>query len=114
MEGNIIEVSFHQVQTAHVEIMFTPILAAVSYLVHEWLTIHKISNLLFYYKSNQQMHTILSKSQYNYHTPSATYFMAHHKGAHNCTKQLTYSSRSGADFSSHLTLHYVTTDGTTS
>jgi len=92
--------------------MFTPILAAASYLVHEWLTRYKISNLLFYYKSNQPMHIILLKSQYNYHRPSTACFMTHHKGAHNCTKQLTCSSRSGADSSSRLTLYYVTTDGT--
>jgi hypothetical protein len=57
MEVAIAEVSFHQVQTAHVETMFTPVLAANSDLVHEWLTIYKISNLLFYYNSNERIHT---------------------------------------------------------
>lgn len=85
MEVNFIEVSFQQVQTAHVETMFKSILLQ---LLIEWLTICKISDLLFYYKSNQPMHIILLKLQYNYYT-SATCFMAHRKGAHNCTKQLT-------------------------
>jgi len=56
------EVSFHQVQTAYVETMFTPLLAETSYLVREWLTIYKISNLLFYYKTNTRLQTICLKS----------------------------------------------------
>lgn len=74
MEVNTREVSFHQIQTVYVESVFTPVLAATSYLVQEWLAIYTISNLLFYYNSNQLMHTFFSKSQWNYLTTSTTCF----------------------------------------
>jgi hypothetical protein len=51
MEVGITEVSFHQSQTVYLETIFSPVLAAASYLVHELLTIHNISNLLLYYNS---------------------------------------------------------------
>jgi hypothetical protein len=35
MEFGITEVSFHQVQTAYVESIFTPVVAATAYLVRE-------------------------------------------------------------------------------
>jgi hypothetical protein len=116
MEISITEVSFHQVQTAYLKIIFTPVLAATSYLVGEWLTVYKISNLLFYYKSNQRMHTIFEITIKLPHTKCYMFqsIMAHHQGAHNCTKDLSCSACSRAASSSRLTLYYVATDGATS